>query len=55
MKHQIHTGPQEGKFQTSHREKRYLLAKRVQTGPKGGKFQEYRDSRGRKRERYLLS
>jgi hypothetical protein len=52
MKHKIHTGPQDGKFQCSHGEKRYLLdGKKVQTGPEKGKFQEYNKG---KDKRYLL-
>lgn len=47
--HPIKEGPQDGRYQTSHGDKRYLLARKVQTGPQGGHFQQ----KG-KDKRYLL-
>lgn len=42
VNHPIKKGPQDGRFQVSHGDKRYLLeAKKVCTGPEGGHFQKY--------------
>jgi hypothetical protein len=42
MKHKIHTGERGGKFQSTKKGDRYLLAdKKIRTGPEGGKFQVY--------------
>jgi hypothetical protein len=50
MKHQIHSGPNNGQYQMSKGQKRYLLADRkIKTGPREGKYQ----AEG-KTKRYLL-
>lgn len=51
LKHPIRTGPEGGKYQSTKKGERYLLAKRkIHTGPEGGKYQV---SKGEKR--YLLN
>jgi hypothetical protein len=47
--HPIKKGPEDGRFQCSHGEKRYLNDGPIKTGPKGGHFQGRGDDK-----RYLL-
>lgn len=49
VNHPIKKGPNDGRFQCSHGEKRYLLEGKVKTGPQGGHFQGKGDDK-----RYLL-
>ena len=49
MNHPIKKGPEGGRFQCSHGEKRYLNTGVVKTGPNGGHFQGSGDDK-----RYLL-
>ena len=41
VNHPIKKGPEKGRFQVSHGEKRYLLDKAIKTGPYGGHYQAY--------------
>jgi hypothetical protein len=50
VNHPIKRGPEAGKYQYSHGDKRYLLAKGIKTGPYGGHFQNYDGDE----KRYLL-
>jgi hypothetical protein len=47
--HPIKKGPEKGRFQCSHGEKRYLNKGAIKTGPQGGHFQGPKDD-----PRYLL-
>ena len=49
MDHPIKKGPEKGRYQCSHGDKRYLLEGKVKTGTRGGHFQGSGDDK-----RYLL-
>lgn len=49
--HPVRNGPEHGRFQYSHGDKRYLLEdKKIKTGPQKGHFQMYDGGK----KRYLL-